>query len=125
MKAFKILHHLPQVYHLSFFGGQADAQPRYDYWSDVYEGGQRPTLGIAGGRSGANMKALHAPVLDLSRRKQTKYDENIFEGKEVGIGFADEEEENIRLKDKKNKMVKYVAMCSMFSIRWLDCIRCC
>jgi hypothetical protein len=105
LNSFTILHNLPQIYHLSKFGIPVEAPTRYDYYADTYGEKGRPKLGIAGGRPAANMKALDAIPLDVNNRKMTNYKENMFASNEVGIGFADDEEEKTKLEKKKKKMV--------------------
>ncbi len=37
IKDFKVLHHLPNIYHTTEYGVTNDAAPRYDYYKDVYQ----------------------------------------------------------------------------------------
>jgi len=110
LRSFKVLHHLPQVYHLSRFeeGTAVDAEPRYDYWSDVYGPYMKlkgPKLGIAGGRRTAEMKPFQAqPLAPIARtHAKTEYKENVYESHMVGIGAAQEEEEIARRKELKKQ----------------------
>ena len=108
LKTFKILHNLPQIYHLNSFGFEVDATPRYDYWSDVYgqaHKGKGPKLGIAGGRRTAEMRPFQAEPLKPIARTSTKtdYRENVYESGMVGIGAAQEEEEVERRREMKRK----------------------
>ena len=110
LRSFKVLHHLPKVYHISRFehGAPVDAEPRYDYWSDVYGPYMKlkgPRLGIAGGRRTAEMRPHQAEALKPIARTHAKtdYKENSFESHMVGIGAAQEEEEIARRKELKKK----------------------
>ena len=111
LRSFKVLHHLPQIYHISRYGAQeapVDAEPRYDYFSDVYGPFLKlkgPKLGIAGGRRTADMRAHHAEPLKPIARVHAKsdYKENCYESRMVGIGAAQEEEEIERRKEMKKK----------------------
>jgi len=111
LRTFKVLHHLPKVYHISRFGDEGapvDAEPRYDYWSDVYGPYAKlkgPKLGIAGGRRTAEMRPFQAePLKPVARtHAKTDYKENSFESFMVGIGAAQEEEEVARRKELKKR----------------------
>lgn len=100
---FRVLHHLPQIYHLSRFGIESDTEPRYDYFADVYGTGKLPKLGIAGGRRTAEMRPFLAAPLKAAARlaSKTTYRENVYESHMVGIGAAEEEEEIARKKEMK------------------------
>ena len=102
---FRVLHHLPQIYVLSRFGIEADTEPRYDYFADVYGAGKLPKLGIAGGRRTAEMRPLQAIPLKAAARlaNKTTYRENVYESHMVGIGAAEEEEEIARKKEMKKQ----------------------
>ncbi|CAE7812618.1 unnamed protein product, partial [Symbiodinium microadriaticum] len=101
LKHFKVLHHLPRVYDLSRFCIRTDHPDQYDYYSDTFRTGIRPPLGVAGGRYTAEMKALHAPLIPLEERTTSKYDENIFESREMGIGLSLMEKEQKKFAEKK------------------------
>jgi len=102
---FKVLHHLPQIYHMSRFGVQTDPPVRYDYYDDVYgEGHGEPRLGITGGRRTAAMEAFEARALRPHQRLATfNKSDNVFESQFVGIGAAKEAEEAEKRKEQKKK----------------------
>lgn len=105
LKHFKILHHLPRVYDLSRFNIQTDHPDRYNYWSDTFLSGTRPSLGVAGGRMTAEMKPLNASLLPIKDRAVSLYDENWFESREMGIGLSLIELEQRRFAEKKRQQV--------------------
>lgn len=102
---FKVLHHLPQVYHISRSGFESDTEARYVYFADVYGAGKLPKLGIAGGRRTAEMRPFHATPLKALARLANKsdYRENAYESHMVGIGAAEEEEEIERKMERKKQ----------------------
>ena len=109
LKMFKILHHLPRIYHTTEFGVQNDPPVRYDYFQDVYgKGGEELPLGTSGGRRTINMKAFNAlPLIPAQRYPRTKsdYKENVLESAEIGIGAAKAEAEKARLAELKKKQL--------------------
>ena len=102
---FKVLNHLPQIYHMSRFGVQTDPPVRYNYYNDVYGTSRgEPKLGIAGGRRSDAMESFEARALRPHQRLATfTKSDNIFESQFVGIGAAKEAEEVGQRKEQKKK----------------------
>ena len=107
LKSFKLLKHLPRIYHSSGFGVQNDPPVTYDYFQDVYGKPEAQVpLATSGGRRTINMKAHGAlPLIPAARYKLTRsdYKENVMESAEVGIGKAQAEAEKLRLAELKKK----------------------
>lgn len=109
IRRFRILHHLPQIYHLTKFGVQSEASKRYDYYFDTYGPGNKPRLGVAVGRRNPEMRFVGPQPLYPQDRKKTLRNENIFETEFLGFGKAKEEEENrIRREQKKIQWAKLI-----------------
>ena len=63
-------------------------------------------MGIAGERNGADMKPVRTVVLEPHERLRSKYKENMFESRMIGLGIAMEVENERRIKEQKKKQVK-------------------
>eukprot|EP00602_Paraphysomonas_sp_CaronLab_P001009 CAMPEP_0185033656 /NCGR_PEP_ID=MMETSP1103-20130426/22805_1 /TAXON_ID=36769 /ORGANISM="Paraphysomonas bandaiensis, Strain Caron Lab Isolate" /LENGTH=625 /DNA_ID=CAMNT_0027570011 /DNA_START=16 /DNA_END=1893 /DNA_ORIENTATION=- len=103
LASFKVMRHLPLIYDLAHFSIPMDHEIRYDYWADTYRTKGRPALGFAGGRATGEMKAWHAPYIPAAAKPTSKYDENVFESQEMGIGVSLIEKEREMLVEKKRQ----------------------
>lgn len=102
-KDVKVLHTLPQVYHLP----ERDAKSSYDYFKDCYGEAGRPRLGVAGGRMNTERTlTIGCRALPVIERSRSDHLENLFESAVAGMSSAIEEEKERRKKDNAAKQWK-------------------
>lgn len=100
---FRVRHDLPTVYHLNRWDMDTDSVSSYKFWKEAYGQEERPKLGAVGGRRCGNTSPHGVKVLTQAQRKVTKYQENIFEPRAVGIGEALELENVEFQREQKRK----------------------
>lgn len=110
---FRILHFSVLVNPLVCFEGfQADSLASYNYSTDVFSTRNFPSSGfsdvsessslITGGRRTAEMRS-RIRELHAKERCESKYTENVFESRAVGLGAAKDEEDAIIMKELRKK----------------------
>jgi len=99
---FRIVNKRQHIYPLNHFKQDVDSVSGYKFWKDVYGQDKRPVLGAVGGRREGDTRAHGIKTLTSQQRTTTKYDENVFEPREVGIGAA-MEAENVELQAELKK----------------------
>lgn len=99
-KDFKVLHTLPQVYHLM----ERHTTPSYDYFKDNYGDQGRPRLGVAGGRTNTEKtKTIGCRALPVVERSRSDHVENLFESATAGLAAGLEQESERRKKENAAK----------------------
>ena len=107
---FRVRHDLPSVYTLDRFGIETDSPNPYKFWEEAYGQKGRPRLGAVGGRRVTQPSDPHGvKVLMSGQRTKTKFKENVFEPRAVGIGEALEQANaEYRMEQKRKQWSKLI-----------------